>query len=122
MKTETQYLEPVGFKGSKGKWFVEEKQKHLFPSVILGEHPKASFYKRPRIIVNETDSAKEGSFEATAQLIAQSKELAKALQECVNELKLLKKTVKSELIKDEYIQPTIDNAEQVLKDAGLSDK
>lgn len=108
--TQQTYVEPEGFKGSKGRWFVEAKQKHLFPSVILGEHPNATFYKRPRIIINETDSSQEGSFEATAQLIAQSKELAKALQDMIK----AHEDGGNIHYNDEY-----ENAKQVLKDAGL---
>lgn len=76
----SKYREPIGFNGSNGRWWVK-KEKGYFPSIMLGPRSKnANDWTRPRLIVNETVTRKGETFEATAHMMAASKEMAKALQ------------------------------------------
>lgn len=102
--TKEQYLEPVGFKGSIGEWQSDGL-------AIDSPHFEICSMRMDAQDMDENYISTDQCY-ANAQLISQSKELAKALQEFVNHCE------KSNSNKF-FFEKEIANAKQVLKEAGL---
>lgn len=139
--TQQTYVEPEGFKGSPGKWFVidgwdEKGEGKYFPSVILDkeENEKSNYDGGGGIVVNQSYNQEAESIMANAHIIASAKELAKALQEdkrwiniAISDLEYLLSELKKHgatgsfraTTTIERLKEATDNSQQVLKDAGL---
>lgn len=106
MNTQTNkevYIEPMGFTGTNGEWIgVQFKDEFVIKEKELYER---GFSDRIAEMI---------SYKADGQLMAQSKEMAKVLQEIIE-------NASQSNIPDEYYlnKLSLENAKQVLKNAGL---
>lgn len=118
MNTETkEYIEPIGFKGSPGKWYISyagdmEGKGKYFPSVVMGGEYKAF---QNRIIVNTSHNSQSESIMANAILLSNSKELAKSV---IDLLFLIENRIINSGISVLHIEETkIKNAKEALNKA-----
>lgn len=116
LETKQEYLEPVGFKGTLGKWIIDNSHKANREGLQIWAED---------MIVADVVEDQHNEHKENAQLISKSKELAKALQDSIAEMKEAKRMY-------ENVQPVggwqgvyeglrhaIKHSEQVLKEAGL---
>jgi hypothetical protein len=105
MSIETKYMEPVGFKGTEGEWDIYTDTEDKLLEIESGNVTVCHIHS----IKNEE--------EANAALISQSKEMAKLLQEVVEQLECFPEDDFDIQISEKEYRSFLDLAKETLKKA-----